>query len=79
MLMPMNRWCVSCGHNFHSGTTTPPPTETQCGSSLFGSNPEQVLCIFCSQAEENAIDKEGTNNIPQLLQSYRKSYEQPPF
>ena len=74
MLVPLQQWCVSCGHQFHAGTVTAPLKEhTQHATVLYGSNHQQWLCNRCSEHERQQEEEKGTNDIPELLATYAKS------
>lgn len=46
--------------------------DCQWESSLYSPNyDEYMLCETCGQQEEDAIEKAGTNDLPELLASYR--------
>lgn len=79
MKTPLNIWCVSCGHRFHGGSVTPPPDETQNASILFGANTEQLLCNLCAMIEGRKEEETGTNDIPELLETYQKSSFAPSY
>ncbi len=45
--------------------------EVECYSSISGVA-DVVLCLSCSQAEEEQIYIAGTNNLPKLLAQYKE-------
>ena len=53
--------CAYCGDGFRGKSHV---------SSLYGSN-GVLLCKSCGNAEERAIEEEGTNDVPWLLRQYR--------
>jgi len=63
----INDHCVCCGFPF--------TTEVRSHSSLFNSDQDWLLCPYCKEDEENAMDVEGTNNILWLYKSYLSTIE----
>lgn len=58
--------CSSCGFAFL-------PYETQTYSMLFGAANQYLLCPSCARTEQEMVEVYGTNDIPDLLATYRES------
>jgi hypothetical protein len=56
--------CAMCDYEFKR-------RDLRCCSGLYGSAGIQ-LCKFCYEDERELIDRRGTNDIPEVLASYRK-------
>jgi hypothetical protein len=58
------RHCASCKSEFCD-------TDTRCDSSIYGAQGME-LCEECSDAEEHAIARNGTNDLPERLNYYKR-------
>ena len=48
-------------------------TTNQWVSGLYNPNDRDIiLCEYCGEQEEKAIEHKGTNDIPELLATYRR-------
>jgi hypothetical protein len=45
--------------------------QTECESQLYSPHHAYTLCEFCSRKEDSEVEKAGTNNLPELLATYR--------
>lgn len=56
--------CACCGFDFLSGAV-------RVRSLLLGASSDMRLCVVCANKEEDAIEKADTNDLPDLLATYK--------
>lgn len=61
-----NRMCARCRCNIERG-------DSSGESGLYSPNRSFTLCEPCFFAEDEETEREGTNNLPDRLEEYRKN------
>ncbi len=67
--------CAGCGVSLSDYHGQQHPGEIYCHSQIYGSG-GVIICKRCGRDEDAAIEEKNTNDVPELLNLYRRKHHE---